>query len=229
MIKEDQEHFCYSYARPAVTADVVVFAVLEGDLSVLLVRRRNEPWANCWALPGGFVDTEETLGEAARRELQEETGLRDIFIEQLYTFGDPGRDPRGRTITVAYYAMLEPAGIDDVCPGDDAAGARWFEVETLEELAFDHAEIVRRAVDRLQGKVQYTTAAFRLLSEEFTFSQLQQVYEAINRKRLDRRNFRKWINGLRLLEETGEHLRGGYRPAQLYRLRSGLAAGDLIK
>ena len=161
---------------------------------------------------------DEDIETAARRELLEETALADPYLEQLYSFGKPGRDPRGRTITVAYYALLCADKATEVQAGDDATAAQWFEIEQLPELAFDHDEIIRCAIERLKGKVQYTTVAFHLLGREFTFTQLQQVYESIWEKPLDRRNFRKWINHFDMLVDTGKMQNSGRRPARLYRV-----------
>ncbi len=214
--------YCYDYPRPMVTVDVVVFAMRDGELEVLLVRRGRQPYAGQWALPGGFVDEDEALEAAARRELTEETALEDVFAEQLYSFGNPGRDPRGRTISVAYYALMSGDQAKTVRAGDDAAEAQWFAVNDLPELAFDHDQIVSCARERLAGKIQYTTVAFHLLPAEFTLTQIQRVYEMIWDRELDRRNFRKWITNLDVLEETGRQHSSGRRPAKLYRLRAGV-------
>ncbi len=212
--------YTYDYPRPAVTVDVVVFSLLEDRLCTLLIRRKNEPFAGCWALPGGFLDDNEDIENAALRELSEETNLKELYIEQLYSFGRPDRDPRGRTITVAYYSLLPATRMSEIAHGDDAAEAQWFGLDQLPDLAFDHDEIIDCAVERLKGKLQYTTVSFCLLPERFSFTQLQKVYEAIWQKPLDRRNFRKWINSFNLLEDTGEKISNGRRPASLYQLKS---------
>ena len=200
-----------------VTVDVVIFTVREAALHVLLVRRGVPPYKGRWAIPGGFVQERESLDAAALRELREETGVRDVYLEQLYTFGDPGRDPRGRVITVAYYALLSA----DVAPpvaGTDAAEARWHPVAELPPLAFDHREILDYALERLRNKLEYTTVGFELLPAKFTLGELQRVYEAILGKTLDKRNFRKKIELLDVLTPLDEYVRtpGARRPARLY-------------
>ncbi len=209
--------FTYQYPRPAVTVDCVVFGLDEGALKILLIERNSPPCAGSWALPGGFVDQNETLDGAARRELEEETGLRDVFLEQLYSFGDPGRDPRGHTVTVAYYALVRQ---DRHTPqaATDASDAAWFPVNKLPRLAFDHDRIVQTAVARLQGKVRYQPIGFELLARKFTLTELQSLYEAVLERSLDKRNFRKKILAMDLLIETEEKQQGvAHRAPQLYR------------
>jgi len=194
-----------------------VFGFDEGALKVLLIRRGIEPFKNRWALPGGFVHPDETLDAAARRELQEETGLRDVYQEQLYTFGEIERDPRERVISVAYFALVRRA---DHLPAaaTDAAEAAWFEVENVPALSFDHAVILKMALERLRGKIRWQPIGFELLPKKFTLSQFQALYEAILGRELDKRNFRKKLLALDLLlalEETTTA--GSRRPAQLFR------------
>ena len=199
-----------------LTVDVVIFAVREGSLRVLLVRRGVEPFAGAWALPGGFVLEQETLEGAAHRELEEETGAESVYLEQLFTFGAPGRDPRGRVVTVAYYALV-PADELTIRAGSDAADAQWFSVERLPDLAFDHDEILGYALERLRGKLQYTTVGFELLPEKFTLSQVQGVFEAVLRSAIDKRNFRRKLKMLDALTPLDEMERGSpNRPARLY-------------
>jgi len=209
--------FTYEYPRPAVTVDCVVFGLQAQRLRVLLIRRGRPPFEGQWALPGGFVDMDEDLEASARRELQEETGLRDIFLEQLYTFGKPGRDPRGPTISVAYYALVNTA---DHSPraDDDAAAADWVEVDKIGKLAFDHDQILSTALARLRGKVRYQPIGFELLPRKFTLSQLQQLYEVILERELDKRNFRRRILAMDLLVELDEKQKDvSHRAARLYR------------
>ena len=205
--------------RPSifVTVDVVILALRNADLQVLLVKRKHPPFEGCWAIPGGFVRTDESLEDAAARELFEETGISSVHIEQLYTFGALDRDPRGRTITVAYFALV-PAPLA-VCAGSDASDAQWWSVYTLPEMAFDHAAIVRYAVKRLRNKLEYTAIGFRLLPPTFTLSELQSAYEAVLGVKLDKRNFRRRILQARVIEATGEMQTGEGRPARLYRYR----------
>jgi len=197
-----------------VAVDLVIFTVRDGALQVLLIERGVPPYQGQWALPGGFVLERETLEEAARRELAEETGLRDVYLEQLYTFGDPGRDPRGRTIAVAYYALTPPA---EPRASTDAAKAAWHPAARTPKLAFDHAGILKTGLERLRAKLGYSTVGFELLPKQFTLSELQGLYEAILERPLDKRNFRKKILSLDLLKPQGEKRPAvAHRPARLY-------------
>lgn len=205
----------YRYPRPALTVDCVVFGFDGGDLQVLLIRRGLEPFKDHWALPGGFVHLDETLDEAARRELAEETGLREVFLEQLHTFGAVERDPRERVVSVAYFALVKPTA---ATAATDAAEAEWFPVASIPPLAFDHAEIFAAALARLRGKLRYEPLGFELLPPKFTLSQLQGLYEAVLGTALDKRNFRKKVLGFDLLVPLNEkHRDGAHRPAQLFR------------
>jgi 8-oxo-dGTP diphosphatase len=186
---------CYAYPHPAVTTDVVLFTLREGQLQLLLIRRGGQPFAGTWALPGGFLEIDEDLEQCAHRELEEETGIRGVYLEQLYTFGRPGRDPRERVISVAYYA-LAPSEQLALRPASDAAEADWFPVSNLPPLAFDHDAIIGKARQRLIAKLDYSTIAFHLLPETFTLSELQGVYETLLDAELDKRNFRKWALAL---------------------------------
>jgi 8-oxo-dGTP diphosphatase len=207
----------YQYPRAALTVDGVVFGFDAGELKVLLIQRAFEPFKGKWALPGGFVRVEETLDDAVRRELVEETGLTDIFLEQLYTFGAVKRDPRERVVSVAYYALVKLSD-HHAKAATDAANAQWFPVSQLPKLAFDHAEIVALALARLQSKVRYQPIGFELLPQKFTLSDLQHLYEAILGTELDKRNFRKKALGFELLVALNEtQMSGRHRPAQLFR------------
>ena len=208
--------FTYEHARPALTVDCVVFGLDDDELRLLLVERDFEPYTGRWALPGGFVRLEETLEEAARRELEEETGITKLYLEQLYTFGDVRRDPRERVVTVAYYALVKLSD-HHVRAATDARSAAWFSVADLPPLAFDHEQIVQVALNRLKGKVRYEPIGFELLPRKFTLSQLQTLYELILERELDKRNFRKKILGMDLLIELDEVQRGvAHRAARLY-------------
>ena len=211
------------HPRPSVTADVIIFTLRQNDLQVLLIKRRFPPFAGTWAIPGGFVQIDESLEEAALRELEEEAGVRDVFLEQLYTFGDPGRDPRARVITVTYLALVTAAGIQPQA-GDDAAETRWWSVYDLPPLAFDHAGILAYALQRLRYKLEYSAVGFELLPEHFTLSDLQNTYEIILGERLDKRNFRRKILDAEVIEETGDLRTGEGRPAKLYRFRDDAVA-----
>jgi 8-oxo-dGTP diphosphatase len=207
----------YRYPRAALTVDIVVFALDDDELKVMLIQRDLAPFAGQWALPGGFVRVDETLDAAARRELQEETGLKDIFLEQLYTFGSLGRDPRERVVTVAYYALVNLVG-HAVHASTDARNAAWFAVNDLPALAFDHDDILEVARDRLRGKVRYQPIGFELLPEKFTLRQLQHVYEVILDRELDKRNFRKKVLSMEIVKETNDIEKDvRHRAARLYR------------
>jgi 8-oxo-dGTP diphosphatase len=209
--------FTYEHPRPALTVDCVVFGLDEGDLKLLLIKRDLEPFAGRWALPGGFVRAGESLEDAALRELKEETGLTEVYLEQLYTFGAPDRDPRERVVSVAYYALCK-LGDHDVRGATDAREAAWFSVTDLPRLAFDHDAIVLVAHRRLQGKVRYEPIGFELLPPKFTLSQLQHLYEVILEQSLDKRNLRKKILGMDLLVELDEVEQDvAHRAARLYR------------
>jgi 8-oxo-dGTP diphosphatase len=208
--------YTYQYARPALTVDCVVFGFDEADLKVLLIERGLEPFAGRWALPGGFVRVEETVDAAARRELEEETGLLRVFLEQLYTFGELNRDPRERVVSVAYYALVKLSD-HKVKAATDARDARWFSAHKPPTLAFDHDQILETALNRLKGKVCYEPIGFELLPPKFTLSQLQHLYEVILDVNLDKRNFRKKVLGFGVLAPLDEsQMSGHHRPAQLY-------------
>jgi len=207
----------YEYPRPALAVDCVVFGLDEADLKVLLIQRDLEPFAGGWALPGGFVHMDETLEEAALRELREETGLTKVYLEQLYTFGRPNRDPRERVVTVAYYALVRLMD-HRVQAATDARNAAWFEVDDLPRLAFDHDEILDASLKRLQGKVRYQPIGFELLPPKFSLTQLQRMYEIVLERSLDKRNFRKKVLSLDILEELDEVQQDvAHRAARLYR------------
>lgn len=208
-----------TYPTYAVTTDIILFTIRDERLKLLLIRRGGAPFQGQWALPGGFVNPEEALEAAALRELAEETNVRDVYLEQLYTFGAPGRDPRGRIVTVAYFALMPSDGMR-LSAATDAEAVGWFALDDLPPLAFDHAEIVEMAHQRLVAKLDYSTLAFQFLPTTFTLSEVQQVYETILGHDLDKRNFRKWALALDQLEETGEMRSGAHRPARLYRLKA---------
>lgn len=197
--------------------DCVVFGLDDSELKVLMIERALEPFKGRWALPGGFVRVDETLDEAARRELEEEAGLKNVFLEQLYTFGEVKRDPRERVVSVAYYSLVKLAAYDTKA-ATDAADAQWFPISKVPKLAFDHAEILAIALARLKGKVRYQPIGFELLPPKFTLSQLQHLYEAVLATGLDKRNFRKKVLSFGLLVPLKEtQMTGRHRPAQLFR------------
>lgn len=208
--------FEYEYARPGLAVDCVVFG-LDDSLKVLLIERGLQPFKGRWALPGGFLEMGESLDEAARRELAEETGVTNVFLEQLYTFSHPDRDPRDRVVSVGYFALVR---LSDHRPqaATDARDARWFDVKELPSLAFDHAEIFRVAKKRLQAKLRYQPIGFELLPRKFTLRQLQRLYEIVLERELDKRNFRKKILSMNILQELEEIESGvAHRAARLYR------------
>lgn len=199
-----------------LTVDCVVFGLDDEALRVLLVERGVEPNKGQWALPGGFVRDDESVDDAARRELAEETGLTKVYLEQLYTFGDLARHPRERMVTVAYYALVNASS--RVTGATDAARAAWFDVKDLPALVFDHTKIFDTALTRLKGKVRYQPIGFELLPEKFTLSQLQHVYELVLERDLDKRNFRKKVLSFGFVREAGEVQRDvAHRAAKLYR------------
>jgi 8-oxo-dGTP diphosphatase len=201
-----------------LAVDVVVLTIHENTMKVLLVKRGVAPLKDSYALPGGFVHQDESLDEAALRELKEETGTKDVYLEQLYSFGDPKRDPRGRVVSVAYYALIST----DKAPliaGSDAAETEWFPVAKLPKLAFDHEKIVSYALERLRNKLEYTSVGFQLLPAKFTLSELQHVYEVILGKSLDKRNFRRKMDLDRMLKPLREMQQTGRKPARLYSFR----------
>lgn len=202
-----------------VAVDVAVFTVRDGALHVLLVQASGGPFAGEWALPGGLVHDAEPLDEAAARELAARTGVNDIYLEQLYTFGRPDRDPHARVVSVAYVALIPHGRIPGALEGPKYRQVTWTPVRRLPPLAYDHAEVVRTAVARLRAKIQYTNLVYTLLPAAFTLSELQSVYEAILGRRLDRRNFRKKLLATQLLAPLGRERRGAHRPAALHRFR----------
>lgn len=193
--------YTYDYPRPAVTTDCVIFGFDGVELKVLLIERAQDPFKGRWAFPGGFLDMDETADEGAKRELLEETGVKDVFIEQLYTFTDVERDSRGRVISIAYFALVNTKDCS-VKAGDDAKNAKWFSVNDVPALAFDHDMIFRMAHNRLKSKIRYQPVGFELLDECFTIPELQRLYEAILGVQFDRRNFAKKIRSTGLLIET---------------------------
>jgi len=209
--------YTYEYPRAALAVDCVVFGLDVTDLKVLLIQRKLAPFQHAWALPGGFVHLDETLDEAAARELREEAGVTDVYLEQLYTFGEIDRDPRERVVTIAYYALAK-LGDHRIRAATDAVGVGWFALDDLPKLAFDHATIVARAHERLRGKVRYAPVGFELLPPRFSLTQLQRLYEIILGAELDKRNFRKKLLAMDLLVETDELEQGvRHRAARLYR------------
>lgn len=202
--------------RAVLTTNIVVFSLRHEQLKLLLVRRRNPPFQGCWALPGGVVGDNEDIEANAMRKLEEGTGVSGVYLEQLCTFGDPGRDPRERVVSVAYYALV-PSKRLRLRSDAHAEDVGWFALGELPELAFDHAEMVEVAHHRLAAKLEYSTIAFQFMPERFTLSDLQSVYEMILNRELDKRNFRKRMLAMEQIRQTNEVRRNGsHRPARLY-------------
>jgi len=216
--------YSYDHPRPSLAVDIVIFTIRENHLHVLLISRASEPFLGSWALPGGFVHMEETLDEAAIRELSEETGIQEAYLEQLYTYGEPQRDPRGRVVSVAYFALIPADAPVRGEGGSDTSQACWFPIDDLPALAFDHDEILAYALRRLRYKLEYTAVGFELLPEEFTLTEIQQTYEIILGEALDKRNFRRRMLASSIIEPTRTKRGAGGRPARLYRYRADAVA-----
>ena len=205
-----------NFLNPTVVVDVVLLTVEDGDLKVLLINREGDPFKGYEALPGGYLLVGETTRTAAERVLRDKAGVTDVYAEQLYTFDAEGRDPRGPVFSVTYLALVPPSVQERK---DGTQHPQWFSTKKLPKLAFDHRAIVDYAVERVRGKLEYTTIGFGILPKLFTLSQVQQVYEAILGKELDKRNFRKKLDQLGFLKETKQVLTGmRQRPAKLYTL-----------
>jgi 8-oxo-dGTP diphosphatase len=226
-VVDDVPHYVYRYKRAALTVDAVVFGVGQEGLKLLLIKRKpldprvpaeEQAYPDHWALPGGFVDVGESLDSAVQRELREETGMENVYLEQLYTFGDPGRDPREHVVDVSYLALVRPDAYS-VAAASDASDVRWFPVGSLpDKMAFDHRKIFEIGFKRLKAKVRYAPLGFELLPEAFTIGELQRIYEDVLQRKLDGRNFRKKILQTTLLQDTGEKKFFGSGPkAVLYR------------
>lgn len=210
----EEKKYCYKYPHPAVTTDCVIFGFDGSELQVLLIERGIEPFKGKWAFPGGFLNMDETAGEGALRELKEETGLENAYIEQFNTYSDPGRDPRERVITIAHYALVR---IQEVKGGDDAAKAQWFPIDEVPQLAFDHDKILRDAMRKLRERIHFEPIGFELLPEKFTMKELQILYESILGVKFDRRNFAKKMMHYELLNQLDETVRPtAKRDALLY-------------
>lgn len=217
----------YKYPHPAVTTDSVVFGFDGRTLHILLIERGIEPYKGMWALPGGFLKMNETAEQCAMRELSEETGVKDVYLEQFHTFSDVNRDPRERVLTVAYFALVRKSDYRLIA-GDDAAKASWFEIDELPPLAFDHIDIINRARRHIREVLRNRPIAFRLLDEKFSIDELRRLYEAINGTEYDRRNFAKKMASTGLLRSEGTSKeRFHNRPANLYSLDEDACAEEL--
>lgn len=201
-----------------VAVDAVVFGYNSREgLSILLIKRDIDPFKNCWALPGGLVLNDESLEAAAKRELKEETGITLNYLEQLYSFGEPGRDPRNRVVSITYYGLVRPETFE-LKASTDANDAKWFNIKSLPSLSFDHDKIIKEAIQRLKGKIIYEPIGFELLDQRFPFSDLEKLYMTVLDRDIDRRNFKKKIMKFGFLEETNEKqkLEGAGRPGNLF-------------
>ena len=199
-----------------VTADAVVFTILNKELKILLIKRKKDPFKGKFALPGGFVELNENLEGAAKRELEEETGVKDIFLKKLHAFGDVKRDPRGRVITIPFLALIDGEKVK-LHASSDAEFAKWHSAYSLPQLGFDHKKIIDDALKHLRSEIENTNIAFQIMPEKFTLSELQRAYEIILDKKLDKRNFRKKLKELNILEQLFEtKMEGAHRPAKLY-------------
>ncbi len=207
-------------ANIKVAVDAIVFGYSKNDgVSILLIQRKYEPYKMCWAIPGGFVQEEESLEEAVKRELLEETGIHLNYLEQLYSFGEPKRDPRQRIIAIAYFGLVKSSQYQLLKASTDAENAKWFNIKKIPKLAFDHSLILSVAIERLRAKVRYQPIGFELLDKKFPFSDLEKLYTALLDKQINRRNFSKKILSFGFLEETGELSRpaGKGRPSKMYK------------
>ncbi|GGH74899.1 8-oxo-dGTP diphosphatase [Filimonas zeae] len=204
----------------SVTVDAIVFGYEKNEgVSVLLIKRKYDPFKDNWALPGGFVLEDESLEEAVKRELQEETGIKVNYLEQLYSFGAPNRDPRQRIISIAYLALVKTALFVELKADTDASSVQWFNIDNLPRLAFDHKLILEKAVQRVRAKVRYEPIGFELLDKKFSFADLEKLYMSLLGRDIDRRNFRKKMMGLEILDELDEWAKpeGAGRPSKMFR------------
>ena len=214
------------YKKPSVTVDIVVFTIQHRELKILLVKRGVEPFRGKWAIPGGFVNLDESLEDAAKRELREETGVGNVYLEQLYTFGYPKRDPRGRVITVSYIALVNSDNIN-LEAKTDASDSRWFSVKKLPALAFDHKKILDYAIKRIKWKFEYKNIVFSFLPKGFTMGQVQIIYETVFGRKFDKRNFAKKIMSLNILREEGIKKDVSHRPPMSYSLKNNI--GNIVE
>jgi len=219
-------NMCISYTMPlmkqkkykfaVIAVDVVIFTISGQELKVLLIKMKKKPFTNFWAVPGGLVKPDESVDKAAKRHLKSKAGVTNVYLEQLYAFGEVKRDPFGRVVSIAYFALISPSGIK-LKTTKEYDDIKWFPIDELPRLAYDHKEIIDCAVSRLRSKLEYTNIVYSLLPNEFTLGELQKTYEIILKKRLDKRNFRRKILSLKLVKKIGERRRGGKnRPAELY-------------
>ena len=208
-------NYIYQYPHPAITVDCIIFGFDGQNLKVMLIQRKSEPFAKMWALPGAFVDETESLESCAERVLMKECNISGVYLEQLFTFGNPSRDPRERVISVAYMGLVKTADFELIA-GNDELQIEWREVKEIPDLAFDHQQILQTAIDRIRGKIRYQPIGFELMNAKFTLPQLQQLYEAILGQSLDRRNFRKKLLSMQILKQLPEKQQNVAHKAAFY-------------
>lgn len=218
--EETQERDLKQIVKPAVSVTVLIFSVNRGKMEVILIKRVRKPFLGMWGLPADIIELDESLEDAARHILEEKTGIKNVYLEQLYTFGNPKRDSRSRVISISYFALIPHNSVNlDYSP--DALHAKWTPVETLPRLAFDHEEMIQYAIDRIKNKLEYSNIAHALVPERFRLTELQNIYEIILGRKFDKRNFRKQLFTFDLVESTGQMYKAGnHRPAMLYKFRS---------
>jgi 8-oxo-dGTP diphosphatase len=204
------------YKFAVIATDIIIFTLRDEELKVLLIKMNKQPFKDAWAAPGGLIKSDESVEMAAKRALSEKTGLKNVYLEQLYTFGDVDRDPFGRVVSVAYFALISSDGVR-LETSEEYSGIQWFSVNDLPKLAYDHREMIKSAAERLRGKLEYTNIVYSLLPDSFTLSDLQNTYETILDRKLDKRNFRKKVLSLGIVKKTGKRELGKQnRPAELF-------------
>lgn len=209
-----------NFKHAVIAVDMVIFTIKDNEIKVLMIKMKKKPFIGLWAVPGGLVKVNESVDSSAKQHLKNKTGVDDVYLEQLYTFGEIDRDPLGRVVSVAYFALIPGKGLK-LHTTDEYNNVKWFSVNKLPKLAYDHKEIVKCAVSRLRSKLEYTNIVYSLLPNEFTFNELQKIYEIILNKKLDKRNFRKKIISLKLIRKTSKKTIGeAHRPAELYKFIS---------
>jgi 8-oxo-dGTP diphosphatase len=207
--------FQYQYPHPAVTVDCIIFGFDGQTLKVMLIQRKSEPFSKMWALPGAFVNEDESLENCAERVLMKECNISGVYLEQLFTFGMPSRDPRERVISVAYMGLVKTADFELIA-GNDELQIEWRDIKEVQDLAFDHSQILETAIQRIRGKIRYQPIGFELMNAKFTLPQLQQLYEAILGQSLDRRNFRKKLLSMQILKQLPEKQQNVAHKAAFY-------------
>jgi len=201
-----------------IAVDIVIFTIMDSALKIILIQMKKKPFTKKWAFPGGLINDKESLDDAAKRELYEKAGVKNVYLEQLYTFGHPKRDPYGRVVSCAYFALVNSEGIK-LRTIEKYSDIKWFDIKKLPKLAYDHADIAKYALQRLRWKLEYTNVVYSLMPKHFTLSQLRRVYEIILGRKIDRRNFQRKVLALNLLRLTRKKQIGKHRPARLYEFR----------